>query len=222
VFGNGIDISVTGTRNLTGAYILFNGLQLGHSDNENMYLDQQNEIVICAANCMFRDANQNPSVTPQGALVIGPDATAIPGGLTPVIAQFNQGFFASTEADNDIYFQNTGGGFCNCRVALGDGMLNLSAGTIKSNNAVNVTGPTTYAPPLFGNAASIGVPLTLGPAELGIGVSTGTASRPNGSGVKLRVECSTGGKAKIVVLAGTLSTPTTLLDGIGGGVTCPP
>lgn len=59
VFNNTIDVSVTGTRPRSESYILFDGAQFQASDLENMYLDQQNETVICAANCEFRDAGKN-------------------------------------------------------------------------------------------------------------------------------------------------------------------
>ena len=58
VFGNSIDVSVTGTRPLAQSYILFDGAQFQHSDLENMYLDQQNETVLCAANCEFTGRGQ--------------------------------------------------------------------------------------------------------------------------------------------------------------------
>ena len=87
-----------------------------------------------------------------------------------------------------------------------------------TNNPALLAGQTTYAPPTFANAASVGVPLTLNPAELGIGVSPGTGTGPQGAGVKLRVECSTNHTAKIVALAGRSNLETTVADNIGGNV----
>jgi hypothetical protein len=80
-------------------------------------------------------------------------------------------------------------------------------------------GQTGYAPPTFANAASIGVPLTLNPNELGIGLSTDTEGAPQGNGLKLRVECSTSttGDVKIVALAGASGNETMIADGIGNG-----
>jgi hypothetical protein len=83
---------------------------------------------------------------------------------------------------------------------------------------VNV-GPRTRSAQTFANAASIGVPLNLAPAELGIGTSAGTSSNPGQNGLKLRVECgTTQGTAKLVALAGTSNSESVLFDNIGGGV----
>ncbi|MGH6878566.1 MAG: hypothetical protein ACREHV_14485 [Rhizomicrobium sp.] len=74
-FGNTIDVSLSGW-NETSAYLLFDGAQFGPSDEENMYLDQQNETVLCAANCTFTKAWQScpPTVSPTcAAIEIGPD-----------------------------------------------------------------------------------------------------------------------------------------------------
>ena len=226
VFKNGnIDISVTGTH-IPGSYILFDGLQMGHSGNENMYLDQQNETVICAANCTFNGAGENICTISdcEAALVIGPDATTTAGGLTPIIAQFNQGIFNVKGANDIVFDTNANGKVCNCRVALGSGMLDIKTGTPSTNYQNLVSGQINYGSPQLGNAASFQTPLTLAPAELGIATSPpGTATAPGQSGLKLRVKCGThSGKAKIVVLAGTSPTEMTLLDDIGGGVAnCP-
>ena len=115
VFGNSIDVSVTGTKPRAESYILFDGAQFQGSDQENMYLDQQNETVLCAANCEFRDAGKNGSSAPPAdcfaAIVIGPDARTNATGATPIIAQFNQGVFNA--AQPDVQFdQNANGKYC--------------------------------------------------------------------------------------------------------------
>ena len=226
VFGNTVDVAVTGAVALASAYILFDGAQFQGSSQENMYLDQQNETFICAANCEFEDAwqTQCPPNQSCGAIEIGPDARTSATGKTPVIGQFNQGEFSSSPEYDVVFDTNpTTGKYCHCRVALGGAMYDVgtqggNAGQPTTNNTTLLTGQTSYAPPLFANAASVGVPLTL--AELGIGTSpVGTPTGPGAGGLKLRVECgSTQGTAKIVALAGNLSTQTVIADNIGGGV----
>ena len=126
IFSNTIPgYRVTGTKSRAESYILFDGAQFHGSDQENMYLDQQNETVLCAANCEFRDAGKNGSSAPPAdcfaAIVIGPDARTNATGATPIIAQFNQGVFNA--AQPDVQFdQNANGKYCKCRVALGGGM----------------------------------------------------------------------------------------------------
>ena len=46
-------ISITGTGRTPGGYILFDGLQASSVAGIDMYLDQQNETVLCAGNCLF-------------------------------------------------------------------------------------------------------------------------------------------------------------------------
>jgi hypothetical protein len=224
IFANVINLSVTGTLHDPEAYILFDGLQFGDSHDENMYLDQQNETVICSANCFFKDAGKaGDSGDGDAALVIGPDATTTAGsGANPPILQLDQGVFSAPKVDTDILFDtNTLGTVCNCRVELGGAMLDVTnkTGIPSTNNTALMLGQTGYAPPTFSNAASVGVPLTLNPNELGIGVSSDTEIQPGSGGLKLRVECgTTGGTAKIVALAGTSSSEKVLLDNIGTGV----
>ena len=167
-----------------------------------------------------------PQQALDGAIEIGADAKTKATEQTPIIAQFNQGLFAASPQYDVVFDTNTSGKYCKCRVALGGGMYDVATqpgsanpGQPNTNYPALLTGQTTYAPPTFANAASVGVPLTLAPAELGIGVSLGTGVPPQGSGLKLRVECGTAqGSAKIVALAGGSSIPTTLLDNIGGGI----
>jgi len=155
------------------------------------------------------------------------------GGANPIILQLNQGTFSvnkdNTAPTNDIQFDTLGGLACACTVALGSGMISLDSGNggiPSTSDATRMLGQSTYAPPIFANAASVGVPLSLAPAELGIGTSPSSSSgiAPGAGGLKLRVECSTAhiGTAKLVVLAGTSSSETILADGIGGSVTCSP
>ncbi|HEX4079193.1 MAG TPA: hypothetical protein VHX61_10015 [Rhizomicrobium sp.] len=112
---------------------------------------------------------------------------------------------------------------CKCSVALGDGMVDVATqsgtGVPTTNVPAQLTGQTAYAPPVFANAASVGVPLTLNPNELGMGVSSDTEGPPQGNGLKLRVECSSphSGSVNIVALAGTYSNETVIAGGIGGG-----
>ena len=230
VFGNSIDVSVTGTKPLAQSYILFDGAQFQNSGQENMYLDQQNETVLCAANCEFRDAGKNCSRAPPAdcfaAIVIGPDARTNATGATPIIAQFNQGVFNA--AQPDVQFdQNANGKYCKCYVALGGGMYDVATqdgtGIPTTNNPALLAGQTSYAPPTFANAASVGPPLNLAPTEFGISTSSKSQSvtQPGTGGLKFRVECNSDGTAKLVALAGTSNSETVVANEIGGGVSCP-
>ena len=223
-------LSVTGTLGDPGAYLLFDGLQLGSSQNEDMYLDQQNETVICAANCLFGKANASRTAGVP-AILIGPDAATTAPGVSPIVLQLDQGLFDVPDVRHnggqDIEFQSTTGATsheCSCIVALGPGMVDVDTkqnasqpGAPTTNDSTKLSGQTTYAPPTFANAGSVGVPLTLNPNELGMGVSMDTEGAPGPGGLKLRVECSTIGShnVKIVALAGISNTETVIADGIG-------
>jgi hypothetical protein len=229
------NVWVSGAFDAPNAYILFDGLQLGGSQNENMYLDQQNETVICAANCYLKDANNAKNTGGDGdaAITIGPDATSTATGVSPIVLQLDQGTFDEFQVrhngGSDIYFETdvaNNNKTCNCVVALGGGIVDVNTrqnssqpGAPTTNDTTRLTDQTTYAPPTFGNAATVGAPLTLNPNELGIGVSTDTEGPPGLGGLKLRVECSSPHThdVKIVALAGTSGTETVIADGIGGG-----
>ena len=124
-FGNTIDVWLSGFT-AVGGYVLFDGAQFGSSGEENMYLDQRNEPLICAANCYFTSAWQTacPAGQSCGAIEIGPDAKTKATQQTPIIAQFNQGLFASAQQYDVAFDTNTTTGKpCNCRVAMGSGMI---------------------------------------------------------------------------------------------------
>ena len=200
-----------------------------------MYLDVNNETIICAANCTFKDPYKNaefPSVPPY-ALEISATSSNVGayGTATPYILQLNQGTFSvnkgHTAPTYDINFdQDSHGNACTCAVAIGSGMLSLDSGNggiPSTSDPTRTLGQSSYAPPTFANAATIGAPqnaLTLDPNELGITVTTsGTASAPGASGLKLRVQChGSGGSVDLVVLAGGSATPVTLASGVGSGV----
>lgn len=68
--------------------------------------------------------------------------------------------------------------------------------------------------------ASLGTALTLTQGAIGMSKMTASGSAPGASGLKLEVVCGTNaGSAKITALAGTSTTPVTVLDNIGSGVT---
>jgi hypothetical protein len=239
-------ISVTGTVSDPDGYILFDGLQDGPSQQADMYLDQQNETVVCTGNCLFGDADTGGGATTPAAILVGPDATTIATGVSPIVLQLDKGIIEAPSVRHnngkDIYF-STGSGTteCHCAVALGGGMVDVvtkqtssQPGAPTTNDSTKLAGQTTYAPPTFANAGTVGtpppssspVPLNLTPNELGIIATTsGTAAAPNGTGLKLRVECSgtTAHDVRLVALAGTSNTETILADGIGGGAVsaCP-
>ena len=205
------------------------GAQFGPSSQENLYLDQQNETFLCAANCYFTSSWNSGCIAGQScsAIEIGADSRTKVTEQTSIIAQFNQGLFTSAQK-YDVYFDNPGGNYCKCRVALGGGMVDVATpsgsnpGQPTTNRPTQLTGQTTYAPPVFANAASVGVPLSLNPNELGVGVSTDAITGPGKSGLKFRVECSVTypGKERLVVLAGTSPAETIVADNIGGGTGC--
>ena len=167
IFANNIDVSLTGARAATDAYVLFDGVQLQHSQYENMYLDSKDETLICAANCVFQTMNESGAVggDSDSAIVIGGDVTTTTG-LTPAILSLRQGYFdpGPSVVDNsyyDIRFdQNGGGHYCNCAVTLAPDFFDLytgatanaPTGTPTTNYSTNVVGSTSYAPPLLGNA----------------------------------------------------------------------
>ena len=220
-------ISITGAVENPGGYVLFDGLQASSVAGIDMYLDQQNETVLCAGNCLFADAK---GTTPAAAIVIGPDATTTARGASRIVAELSQGTFdvptVYQNTGNDIFFAPSPNNNkeCNCVVALGSAMSDVNTpdtatiqGQPSTNDPTKVTGQTTYAPPTFADAATVGTPLTLNPNELGMGVSTDTEGAPGQLGVKWRVECASGkqGKVKILLLTGTSSSPVTLLDNVG-------
>lgn len=71
-----------------------------------------------------------------------------------------------------------------------------------------------------GSYSLSGSGLVLANGELGLGKISASGSAPGGGGGKLALVCGTGaGTAKIIAYAGTSTTPTTVLDNIGSGVT---
>src|ERR1700722_10493459 len=125
-FGNNVDVSLTGWTD-TSAYVLFDGAQFGPSSQENLYLDQQNETFLCAANCYFTSSWHSGCIAGQScsAIEIGADSRTKVTEQTSLIAQFNQGLFTSAQK-YDVYFDNPGGNYCKCRVALGGGMVDVA------------------------------------------------------------------------------------------------
>lgn len=62
--------------------------------------------------------------------------------------------------------------------------------------------------------------LTLANGEFGLMKETASGTAPGAAGLKLTVVCGTGGgSAKLIAYAGTSTTPVTVLDNIGSGVT---
>jgi hypothetical protein len=222
-FDNDIDVAVSGTTNKQQAFIVFDGLHLDKSTYENMFLDQQNETVVCTSNCTFGGMNSEGSNggDADSAIVVGYNAVAA-SSVTKPILRLNQGFIKPDTSDPgylDVRFDtNLLGDSCDCEVALGDGMLNISSGTIVSNQQSKISGPMFYAGP------SVGTPLQLNANEMGMAVSSDTAAAPGDLGLKLRVECDTLGThdMKIMALAGPTASETLVKGGIGNGQTsCP-
>jgi hypothetical protein len=62
--------------------------------------------------------------------------------------------------------------------------------------------------------------LTMANGELGLTKVTASGSAPGATGLKLSAVCGTaGGSLKIIAYAGTSTTPTTIIDSVGSGVT---
>jgi hypothetical protein len=95
-------ISVTGSMNEPDGYILFDGLQVGPTQAENMYLDQTDTTVICAANCLFGNANSLKQSN-VSAIRIGPDAASLATGISPIVLQLDQGCSARSFVCSNPY-----------------------------------------------------------------------------------------------------------------------
>ena len=177
-FGNTIDVWLSGFT-AVGGYVLFGrgairpvrrGEHVSRPAQRAAHLRGQLLLQQRLADGLSGEAKSC------GAIEIGPDAKTKATQQTPIIAQFNQGLFASAQQYDVAFDTNTTTGKpCNCRVAMGSGMIDevtqgtASPGQPTTNLASLLTGQTTYAPPVFANAASIGRPLTLNPNELGVG-----------------------------------------------------
>ena len=234
--GSGVaTVSISGTVSTPEGYILFDGLQAGPSQSWDMYLNQQNETVVCTGNCAFGDADRDGGAAIPAAIVIGPLATTMATGVSPIVLQLDKGTIDAPSVrhngGSDIYFESAvGGSECRCVVALGGGMVDVDTASNSSqpgqpttNDSTKLAGQTTYAPPTFANAGTVGAPLILNQDELGIATSSQsqTLVAPGAYGLKFRVQCNNDGTAKLVVFAGTSNTPTTLANEIGGNVSCP-
>lgn len=63
-------------------------------------------------------------------------------------------------------------------------------------------------------------PMTLAAGELGLIKIAASGSAPGATGLKLEGVCGTGaGSMKIIAYAGTSTTPVTIIDNVGSGVT---
>ena len=87
--------------------------------------------------------------------------------------------------------------------------------TIASQNAIALDGALA-----LGTGANAPSAITLSPGVLAMPVVAASGTAPGAAGAKLELVCSaTAGKARLQVYAGTSTTPVTILDGIGAGVT---
>lgn len=118
----------------------------------------------------------------------------------------------------------------------GSGGLFVNGGLIalnkNNNNVVEIADGTSNGAVTIGGAsnkvaiASAGLmigsatPLTLVLGEVGLPKITASGSAPGAAGIKLAAVCGTaGGSLKIIAYAGTSTTPTTVIDSVGSGVT---
>jgi hypothetical protein len=94
-------------------------------------------------------------------------------------------------------------------------------GAIGCGTFATLAANTFTAAQTFSTTASIGgASLTLTTGALGLSKMTASGSAPGAAGGKLELVCGTNaGTAKLTVSAGTSSTPATVLDNIGSGVT---
>lgn len=127
-------------------------------------------------------------------------------------------------------------------IANGSGAINLANGATSSvviqpnstiplirgsNNAtaLQISGSSDQSIPVVitsGCQFGSGTPLTLAPGMLGLITQTPATSAPGALGGALQLVAGTSpGTAKLIIFAGTSTTPTTIIDNIGAGVTAP-
>lgn len=105
-----------------------------------------------------------------------------------------------------------------------------TAGSPKGFNFYQMTGAgaatlmatltTTAGLGLAGNLAFGGAVLTLGTGEMGWAKTTASGSAPGAAGTKMAWVCGTNaGTSKLISYAGTSTTPVTVIDNVGAGVT---
>ena len=98
------------------------------------------------------------------------------------------------------------------------GISRLAAGSVGIGNGTqgDVSGSIQAAKHQVGS----GTALTLAAGELGFNKITASGSAAGASGGKMELVCGTNaGSAKLIAYAGTSTTPVTILDNIGSGVT---
>lgn len=131
-------------------------------------------------------------------------AMAFNGAATFNLANAN--LFGSN-GDSDFYINRPTGGALHFRENNGTDQLKINTST----GLVTVT-----------SSLSMGsvTPLTLTTGELGMAKITASGTAPGAAGVKVEWVCGTNpGTAKWIAYAGTSTTPSTLVDNIGAGVT---
>jgi hypothetical protein len=82
--------------------------------------------------------------------------------------------------------------------------------------SLNLTNLTASGYGMFGSATA----LTLNAGEIGLAKIAASGSAPGAAGGKLSLVCGTNsGSVKMIAYAGTSTTPVTIVDNIGSGVT---
>lgn len=95
-------------------------------------------------------------------------------------------------------------------IAIGDGTANGGVTVGGASNKIRLVSPVT-----IGSATD----LTLTQGEVGLVKVAASGSAPGAAGLKFSTVCGTaGGSAKIIAYAGTSTTPVTVADNIGSGV----
>lgn len=112
-------------------------------------------------------------------------------------------------------------GSANIEVVGTDSADNVVVGHAKNVTSVVLGDPAGAVPTRVTGSASFGTNsmLRLARGEIGMAVISPSAGAPGAGAVKFAAVCGTTvGTAKIIVYAGTSTTPVTLLDNIGSGV----
>ena len=144
--------------------------------------------------------------------ILGGQSLVINGtsGATMAGASFTIGWsnssLVSGSTTTDTAFSRTAAG----AVALGNGTAGDKTGDLAHRNLIS----SGYH--MIGSATA----LTLSAGEVGLAKITASGSAPGAAGGKFELVCGTSaGTAKLIVYAGTSTTPSTILDNIGAGVT---
>ncbi len=135
-------------------------------------------------------------------------------------------YYSSSTASRPVLLINTSGGAGNYGVVGTDGVdtfqLGYSASGSLGTAVIKWTdnAAVTINPPSGVVMLGSGSALTGSTGEVGLPKIAASGSAPGAAGGKFELVCGTGaGSAKLIAYAGTSTTPVTIVDNIGSGVT---